>query len=111
MSGVKHTVFLFFNDVSKIIVVKHIITAHKAIYNLFGSCIYITNLILYPNPNLMNFKIRKLVYSTAMIPGWLVISLELTEACAQEKHFLPQFLLHNSTVWYSTQNFESSITY
>ena len=35
--GVEHTVSLFFNDVSKIPVVNHMITAHKAIYNLFGS--------------------------------------------------------------------------
>ena len=37
MCGVEHTVSLFFNDVSKILVVNQIITAHKAIYNLFGS--------------------------------------------------------------------------
>ena len=40
MHGVEHTVSLFFNDDSKIPVVNQIITAHKAIYNLFGSGIY-----------------------------------------------------------------------
>ena len=40
MSGVEHTVSLFFNDVSKIPVVGQMITAHKSIYNLFGSGIY-----------------------------------------------------------------------
>ena len=40
MRGVEHTVSLFFNDVSKIPVLNHMITAHKAIYNLFGSGIY-----------------------------------------------------------------------
>ena len=40
MRGVEHTVSLFFNDVSKIPVVNQIITAHKEIYNLFGSGIY-----------------------------------------------------------------------
>ena len=40
MRGVEHTVSLFFNNVSKIPVVNQIITAHKAIYNLFGSGIY-----------------------------------------------------------------------
>ena len=40
MRGVEHTVSLFFNDVSKISVVNQMITAHKAIYNLFGSGIY-----------------------------------------------------------------------
>ena len=40
MRGVEHTVSLFFNDVSKIPVVNQTITAHKAIYKLFGSGIY-----------------------------------------------------------------------
>ena len=40
MHGVDHTVSLFFNDVSKIPVLNHMITYHKAIYNLFGSGIY-----------------------------------------------------------------------
>ena len=40
MRGVKHTVSLFFNDVSKIPVVNQMITAHRVIYNLFGSGIY-----------------------------------------------------------------------
>ena len=40
MRGVQHTVSLFFNDVSKISFVNQMITAHKAIYKLFGSGIY-----------------------------------------------------------------------
>ena len=40
MRGVEHIVSLFFNDVSKIPVVNQIITAHKEIYNFFGSGIY-----------------------------------------------------------------------
>ena len=40
MRGVEHTVSLFFNDVSKIPVVNQMITAHKAINNIFGSGIY-----------------------------------------------------------------------
>ena len=40
MCGVEHTVSLFFNEVYKITVVNQMITAHKAIYNLFGSGIY-----------------------------------------------------------------------
>ena len=40
MRGVEHTVSLFFNNVSKIPVMNQMITAHKAIYNLFGSGIY-----------------------------------------------------------------------
>ena len=40
MRGVEHTVSLFSNDVSKTPVVNQMITAHKAIYNLFGSGVY-----------------------------------------------------------------------
>ena len=40
MRGVEHTVYLFFNDVSKIPVVNQMITSHKAIYKLFGSGVY-----------------------------------------------------------------------
>ena len=40
MCAVEHTVSLVYNDVSKIPVVNQMITAHKAIYSLFGSGIY-----------------------------------------------------------------------
>ena len=40
MRGFEHTVSSFFNDASKIPFVNQMITAHKAIYNLFGSGIY-----------------------------------------------------------------------
>ena len=40
MPVVEHTVSLFFKNVSKIPVLNQIITAHKEIYNLFGSSIY-----------------------------------------------------------------------
>ena len=40
MCGVEHTVSLFFNDVSKITIVNQMISAHKMIYNIFGSGIY-----------------------------------------------------------------------
>ena len=40
MRGVEHAISLFFNYVSKIPVVNQMITAYKAIYNLFGSGIY-----------------------------------------------------------------------
>ena len=66
---------------------------------------YITNLIIYSNQHHMNLKRRTLVYLVSMIPVWLFILLELTEICAWEKHFLPQFLLLNSTLCYSIQNF------
>ena len=40
MRGFEHTVYLFFNDVSKIPSSNEMVTAHKAIYSLFGSGIY-----------------------------------------------------------------------
>ena len=40
MRGVEHTFSLFFNDVSKTPDANQMITAHKEIYNLFGSVIY-----------------------------------------------------------------------
>ena len=40
MRGVEHTVSLFFNDISKIPIVNQMISAHKMIYNIFGSGIY-----------------------------------------------------------------------
>ena len=40
ISGVEHTVLLFFNDASKIPIVNEIISTHKMIYNIFGSGIY-----------------------------------------------------------------------
>ena len=40
MCGVEHIVSLFFGDVSKIPIVNQIISAHKMIFNIFGSGIY-----------------------------------------------------------------------
>ena len=40
MRGVEHTVSLFFNGVSKIPILNQMISAHKMIYNIFGSGIY-----------------------------------------------------------------------
>ena len=34
MCGVEHTVSLFYNDVSKILIVNQMVISHKAIYNL-----------------------------------------------------------------------------
>ena len=72
---------------------------------------YIPNLILYSSQNRMNFTIGKLVYSAELIPLWLLISLERTETCAWEKHFLPQFLLQNSTLWNSTKKNSKVVSY
>ena len=78
-------------------------------YTTYLVLVYITNLILYSNPNNVNFKIVRMVYSVAMLQGWLVISLECTETRAWEKHFLPHFLLLNSTLCHSTGKIQSSI--
>ena len=45
--GVRHTVYLFFNDVSKIPVVNKIITVYKSIYNLFCSGIHNKNCSIF----------------------------------------------------------------
>ena len=81
MRGVEHTVSLFFNEVSKTPVVNQTITAHKEIYNLFGSGIYHKPHSILKSKNI-SFTIETLVYSAEMIPEWLVISLECTEICA-----------------------------
>ena len=38
---VEHNVAIYFNDVSKLPIVNQIIWSHKAIYNIFGSGIYL----------------------------------------------------------------------
>ena len=73
--GVEHTISLFFNDVSKISVVNQIITARKSIYSLFGSGIYHKPHSILKS-NHMDFTIGTLVYSVAIIPEWVVISLK-----------------------------------
>ena len=40
MSGVEHTMSLFFNDVSKIPIVHQMTYAHRVMYNVLGSGIY-----------------------------------------------------------------------
>ena len=40
MRGVEHTILLFFNYVLNIPIVNQMISDHKTIYNIFGSCIY-----------------------------------------------------------------------
>ena len=40
MRVVEHTVYLFFNYVSKVPVFSQMITSHKEIYKLFGSRVY-----------------------------------------------------------------------
>ena len=40
MRGVEHTVSLFFSDISKIFILNQMISAHRMIYNSFGSSIY-----------------------------------------------------------------------
>ena len=74
-------------------------------YKHYLVIVYIRNLILYLNKNYMNITIGKLVYSVTMIPGGLVVSLKFTDTCPVENHFLSKFLLHDSTLWPSTQNF------
>ena len=64
MRVVEHTVSLFLNDVSKIPGLNQKITAHKAIYNLFGSVIYHKPHSIFKSKS-YNFTIVTLVYSVA----------------------------------------------
>ena len=50
-------------------------------YNLFASDIYQKSNSIFKSKS-MNFTIGTLVYSVAMIPGRLAISLECTDICA-----------------------------
>ena len=73
-------------------------------YTTYLVLAYITNIILYLNQNKMDFTIGTLVCSVSMIPGWMVIIMECTDIFAWEKHFSPQFLLLNSTLFHWTKN-------
>ena len=100
MCGVEHTVSLFSNDVSKTPVVNKMITAHKAIYNLFGSEIYHKPHYIFKSKS-YEFHNRNIgLFIGNDIPKWLVISLECTDICALEKNFLPHFLQLNSTLFH-----------
>ena len=61
MHGFEHTVSLFFNYVSKVLIVHQIITAQNMIYNIFGSGIcHNPHSIL--NLNTKSFTIKTLVF-------------------------------------------------
>ena len=77
MHGVEHTVLLFFNDVSKIPILYQMISAHKMIYNIFGSGVYHKPHSIKKNQAFHN-KIGLLV---EMILGWLDILWGYTETC------------------------------
>ena len=78
MLGVKHSFSLFFNNSSNIPIVNRIITTHKEIYNLFGSCIY-HKPHLSPIQDIMFFIIIILANSSENIPVGLDIFLEVIE--------------------------------
>ena len=84
MCGVEYTLSLFFNDVSKIPIVHQIISAHKMIYNMFGSVIYhnLHSILIkkYQEPNNKNIGILG-----GMILGWLDISWRFTKTCGCKK--------------------------
>ena len=52
--GVEYTVYLLFNDVSKLLTVNQIIRSHKAIYNIFGSGVYHKTYFIF-KPKLYKF--------------------------------------------------------
>ena len=81
MHGVEHNVSLFYNDVSKILIVNQIIQYHDKINILFRS-------VLYHKPHYI-FRSKSYKYNnkniglySGKIPEWLDISWECTEICA-----------------------------
>ena len=104
MRWVEHTIFYLFIMLPKYqLWIRRLQIMRKC--TIYLVLAYITNLILYSNQNIMNFTTGTLVYSVAMKPRRLVVLLEYTETRALKKHFLTQFLLMNSSVWASTENF------
>ena len=74
MRGIEHTVSLFFNDVSKIPVVNQMITAHEAIYNLFGSVIYHKPHYIFKSKSyeFQNSNIGLLIGNATIVNGYLI---------------------------------------
>ena len=70
---------------------------------------YITNLIIYLNQNHMSFTIETLDYSVAMIPEWLIFSLECTEICALENDFCHSLFSLIQNYGSELKTFQSSI--
>ena len=103
MRGFEHNVCFFFNDGTKIPIVDQIITARKAIYNLFVSRIYHRPNSVFKS-KYINFTILLLVFSgkdTRMADYFI----ETHRDIHMRKALLSQFLLKNSTVWPSTKKF------
>ena len=104
LRGVEHTVFLFFNDFSKVPVVNQIIKSHKAIYNLFGSGICHKPHYIF-NPKYYEFYNRNIglfsVNDTRMDGYFIVMYRDM----GMRKSPFPKFLLQNSKLCHSTQNF------
>ena len=94
MYGVEHTVSLFFNDVSKIPIVNQIIYAHKIIYNVFGSGIYLKPCYIYIS-KYQEFHNKKLVYLVEMRLQWLDISWGFVDTCVCGNFFEPIYSLLN----------------
>ena len=75
MRGVENTVSLFFNDVSKIPVVNQMLSAHKAIYKLFGSGIYHKPHSILKSKS-YEFHNGNIGLFSGIVLKWMVISLE-----------------------------------
>ena len=73
MRGVEHILSLFFDDASKIPIVNKMISAHKMIYNIFGSGIYHKPHSIFKSKS-QDFHKKTLVYLVEMRLEWLDIS-------------------------------------
>ena len=97
MRGVVHTVSLFFDDFSKIPVVNQMITAHKAIYNLFGSGVYHKPHSLFKSKSyeFHNRNIGLFSGNDTRMAGYFIV---MHRYLRMKNHLLPQFLHLNSTL-------------
>ena len=98
MSGVEHTVSLFLNDVIKIPIVNQRISAHKMIYNIFGSGIYHKPHSIFKSKSQEFHNINIGLFSgneTRMAEYFMVIHRDL----GYGKFFKPLFHLLNSSLF------------
>ena len=107
MCDVEHTLLLFFNGVSKIPIVNKMISAHKMIYNIFGSAKYHQPHSFFLN--LKSFSIKTLVFLAEMILGWMDISWGFIETCRCKKIFNILYPLHISSVFLPITNLKNQI--
>ena len=94
MRGIEHTVSLFFNYDYKILFVNQMITAHKAVYNLFGYVIYHKPHYIFKSKSydFHNKNIGLFSVNYTRMAGYFI---GMHRYLRMRNHFLPQFLQLN----------------